>query len=137
MQPPGHPILLKAVALWLVVLAAAVANAALREKLLAPWLGRRPSLPLSGLLLSGLVLLISWVTMPFIGSSSEAVYHQVGLLWFLLTLSFELLLGRFLMRKPWREILQVFNLRKGDLFFLVLIATLVSPRLAAELQGLT
>jgi len=41
------------------------------------------------------------------------------------------------MRKPWREILQVFNLKKGDLFFLVLIATLVSPRLAAELRGLT
>ncbi len=127
----------KAVALWLVILAAALANAALREKLLAPRLGYGPSLPLSGLLLSGLFLLISRVSMPFIGSSSEAVYQQVGLLWFLLTLCFELLLGRFLMKKPWLEILQVFNLRKGDLFSLVLIATLVSPWLAAELQGLT
>lgn len=131
------PLFSKAVGLWLVVLLAAVANAALREKLLASWLGRGPSLPVSGLILSGLILLISCVTMPFIGSSSEAVYDQVGLLWFVLTLSCELLMGRFLMKKPWPLIFQVFNLKKGDLFSLVLIATLASPRLAAELRGLT
>jgi len=115
---------------------AAVVNAGIREKLLVPAIGPCIALPVSGLVLSIVIFLVVFLTIPLVGSLTGRRYFYVGLYWAVLTLSFELLFGHFAAGKSWQEIMQVFNVRKGDLFILVLLATLISPWLSARLRGL-
>lgn len=129
-------LLVKATGIWLIIVPVAIGNAAVREKLLAPAIGSAAALPLSGLLLSALVLLVAYGCVPLFSASESKAYVLVGVVWFTLTLAFEFLFGRFVAGKPWQEILQVFNITDGDLFVVVLLATLLSPFLAAKLRGL-
>ncbi len=129
-------ILLKAMGIWLVIVVAAILNGTFREKVLVPTIGANVALPLSGILLAVLVFIITLILISFIGSQDYQVYIWVGIFWVVLTLSFEFLLGHFVAGKPWHEILQVFNVKKGDLFVVVLFITAVSPWLAAKVRGI-
>ena len=129
-------LLLKTIGIWLIIVILAILNGAIREKLLTPNIGSSIALPMSGLLLSILILLVAFVTMPFFGSSESKTYIFIGAIWFLLTLSFEFLFGHFVVGKSWHEIIKVFDIKKGDLFTVTLFATLISPWLSAKLRGL-
>jgi len=48
---------------------------------------------------------------------------EIGLLCASLTLLFEFVFGHFTAGKVWKKIIIVFNLKKGDLFILVLLAS--------------
>lgn len=129
-------LLFKAVAIWLVILVMAIINAGIREKILTPTIGSGLALPTSGLLLSIIVFLIAFVSTPFFGSMESKAYITIGVAWFALTLSFEFLFGHFVTGQAWLEIVQVFDVRKGNLFVVALLATLVAPWLSAKARGL-
>ncbi len=129
-------ILFKATGIWFVIVVAAIFNGVFRESVLVPAVGADLALPLSGVTLAVLVFLVTLFLISFIGSSKQKTYIHVGLLWVVLTLSFEFLFGHFVVGKPWHEIMQVFNIRKGDLFIIVLFITAISPWAAAKLKGI-
>jgi hypothetical protein len=126
----------KAVGIWLLMVVAAILNAALREKVLLPLFGIRAALPLSGIVLSGLVFVITLLCIQFINSPDGSTYLGIGLLWVTLTVAFEFIFGHYVLGKSWEEIVQIFNITKGDLFSLVLVTSAVSPWLCAKLRGL-
>jgi len=126
----------KATAIWFLLVILAIINAGLREKVLGPVFGSGFALPVSGLLLSIVIFIVSFVCAPVFRPSESKTYILVGAVWCLLTLSFEFLFGHFVAGRHWQEIVQVFNVGKGDLFLLVLLATLVSPWLSAKLRNL-
>ena len=130
----GMPI--KAIGIWLVFVISAILNGVFREKVLVPAIGTSIALPLSGVILAALVFLVTLMLVPFINSSESTVYFVIGFLWVGLTLSFEFFFGRFVAGKSWQEIMQVFNVKKGDLFIFVLAITAVSPWVAAKLRGI-
>ena len=129
-------ILLKGTGIWFVIVIAAILNGTFREKILVPAIGSSMALPLSGILLAVLVFLVAFMLVSTIGSSETKVYILLGLLWVLLTLSFEFLFGHFIVGRSWHEIMQVFNVMKGDLFIVVLVITGISPWLAAKARGI-
>jgi len=57
-------LVVKALAIWLTILCAAVANGALREGVLIPQLGKTPGLVLSGFSLSALIVAITFSALP-------------------------------------------------------------------------
>ena len=126
---------IKVIALWLAMLSMAIVNAVIREKLLAPIVGYGVALPASGLILSVFIFLIAYISVPFFGSLGSRAYISVGIAWFGLTLSFEFLFGHFVAGKRWLEIMQVFDVTKGNLFTVALLSTLVAPWLAANARG--
>lgn len=126
----------KTLGIWLVMVMAAIVNAAIREKAIAPAIGPKAALPVSGLTLSLFIFLIVYAAIPLFGSLQPKTCFQIGLVWVALTLCFEFLFGHFGAGKSWREILQVFNVARGDLFMVALITTLISPWIAAKLRGL-
>ncbi len=128
-------ILIKATGIWLVIVLAAILNGTLREKVLVPMLGASAALPLSGISLAALVFVVSLTFVPFIAASGTRAYVMIGLLWLVLTLLFEFIFGHFVAGKSWQDIAQVFNVKKGDLFLLVLVVTAISPWLAAKIRG--
>lgn len=131
-----NALLLRASGIWLVIVVAAVANGLFREAVLVPLTGAAAALPLSGILLSILVVLVAFATVAFLGAPAPRTLWLVGLFWVALTLAFEFLFGHFVAGKPWREILQVFDVGSGNLFLLVLVVTALAPRLAGRLRGI-
>lgn len=126
----------KSIAIWIVLVIMAILNGLLRDLLLSPLLGNSISLFLSGLTLSTLVFLVSYLSVRFIGVTRLQHCILIGFFWVLLTLSFEYLFAHYVVGKSWQDINQIFNLEKGDLFIVVLIITALSPWFAAKLRKL-
>lgn len=112
-----------------------MANGTFRQYVLVPNLGMAVALPLSGLTLSLLVLVMTYLCTGFLGVESRSACFLVGAQWVLMTLAFEFLFGHFAVGKPWSELLQTFNILKGDLFSLVLLVTFFAPYLMAKAKG--
>ena len=114
-------------AAWLPMVFIAVANGALREAWLAPRLGELRGRQLSTLLL--LALFTAYMAAVFrawpIESARQAA--ALGLAWLALTLAFEFLLGRFVSRRSWREMLSEYTLAAGRLWVLVPLWIAVAP----------
>ena len=124
----------KAFAIWLALLASAVANGALREAVLIPWLGKTPGLVLSGALLSALILGITFIALPWIGAHRLSQLIGIGLGWLVLTLAFELSFGRF-QGKSWESIFEAYSFKDGNIWPVVLLVTAVAPYVAARFRG--
>ena len=128
--------LTKAAALWLAILALAMANGALREKWLVPTLGSIPALILSGVLLSGCILVVALLGAPWYGPLSGAQWLGIGALWLALTLAFEFGFGRLVQHKAWAELFEAYSFKGGNIWPLVLLVVLLAPWLAARLRDL-
>ena len=128
--------LIKATAIWLVIVLVAILNGSLRDIVLVPWLGMELALPLSGVFLSMLIFLLTLLLIPFVNLSKQKTCLWIGLMWLVFTLAFEFIFGYFVVGKSWREIQQVFDWRDGNLFSLVIFVTTFSPWVAAKVRGL-
>lgn len=124
----------KAITVWLVILGLAFSNAALRELVLIPRLGKVQGLTLSGVVLSLLVLLVAFGSVPWLGARVASAWIAIGLGWFVLTLAFDLVLGWF-QRKPMHLLFEAYLFKQGNLWPVVLLVTAIAPYLAARLRG--
>ncbi len=129
-------LILKASLIWLGMMFLAIANGLFREHALAHLFDADLALPLSGLTLSFLILLVTYLAFPLLGIQSAGIYFAIGLQWISMTLAFEFLFGHYVVGKPWGEILQVFNLARGDLFLVALLASLFAPWLIARVKDI-
>ena len=125
----GWRIYARAAADWLLVLALAIANGALREAVLVPLAGATGARFASGVLLIACILAVAAWRVPRLGASTPAVLWRVGALWLALTLAFEFAFGALVQRKSANELLAPYAFAGGDLWPLVLVATFVGPRL--------
>ena len=129
-------VFLKAFVIWLLLLALAILNAGIREKLLASWFGPQLALPLSGLSLSLLIFLVTLLVAPLLKARKAVHYWMVGAIWLAMTISFEFLFGHLVIGHSWAKLLEAYNVSTGNLWLLVLLVTAVSPYLAARARGL-
>lgn len=127
----------KAFAIWLCILVVAIANGMLREAFLIPELGKVPGFILSGVLLSVLILAISYLALPWFGMWPPARYLAIGFGWLLLTLIFEFAFGHFIQGKPWAQLLEAHAFKDGNIWPIVLLVTVVAPYIAARMRGLS
>ena len=126
--------ILRALVVWLSLMVVAFANGALRELLLSPRLGGKIGHVFSTIILCGAIVLITWISMPWVGARTAAESWKVGGLWLGLTLSFEFLAGHFLFGNSWTALLADYNLAKGRIWVAVPIITLLAPRWAAMVR---
>jgi len=127
-------LVVKAIIVWLVILGLAFANAALREAVLVPWIGKVRGLTLSGVILSALVLGVAYATLPWIGASRVIELLAVGMGWLVFTFSFDLLMGA-IQGEPIRQQFDAYLFKRGNLWPVVLLVTASAPWLAAKLRG--
>ncbi len=129
-------LVVKVIGIWIFLALLAIVNGVIRDKLLAPKIGQKVSLPLSGVSLSLLIFCVTLILVPFLNISSAHGFWCVGIIWVLMTLAFEFLFGHYVVGEPWERIIEVFYLHRGNLYLLALVATLLSPCLAAKIRGL-
>jgi len=128
--------LLRAMLVWLLLCAVAIANGTVRQFLLVPHVGAYAGHVISSASLSLLILLATWAAIRWIGPSTAWHAWGIGAFWLALTVSFEFLAGHYLFRNPWSKLLADYDVRQGRVWVLVLIATTLAPRWAAGARGL-
>ncbi len=125
---------LKTSMIWIIIALFAILNGIFRESVLVSTLGPSMAISVSGLMLSLIVFIVTYLSFPLFGKHPSHTYFLIGLQWVVMTLVFELLFGHYVVGKPWSDILQVFNIMKGDLFIIVLVMSLLSPLLVAKIK---
>ena len=123
---------LKATGIWFIILVCAVINGAFREAVLVPIFGSPVALPASGLLLTGCIVAVSRWLLPRLGRLRRLQAICIGLFWLCLTLAFEFGFGRLVLHRPWEKLFEAYTFKNGDLWPLVLLATLIAPILAVR-----
>ena len=121
----------QAVLAWVLIIPLAILNGGLRERVLNK-LGDI-ALPLSGVILSICILMMAYILIPKIKNCKKGDYLVFGLLWFILSNLFDLLMylsegGGFI------DLLHSYNFLSGNLWILVVFTTLVAPTLAAKIK---
>lgn len=126
--------ILRALAVWCLLVVLAVLNGGVRDTWLGPRLGAPIGRAVSTLMLCGLIFLTSWATIGWIRPATRADAFEVGVVWLALTLAFEFGVGHYGFGKPWRELLADYDLSRGRIWIAVLIVTLFAPLCAARLR---
>jgi hypothetical protein len=126
--------IIRAVVIWCGLLVIASINGIAREAVLITRLGDVAGRAVSTLALSALIVIVTWISIGWIAPQSAAQAWAVGVIWVCLTLAFEFLAGHYLFHNPWSRLLEDYNLVAGRIWILVLITTLVAPRVCADLR---
>jgi hypothetical protein len=127
------PFAIKALLAWCILMLTAVGNGLLREKALNPLLGERWALPLSGIILSILIIGITQTLLPWLGPLSDTRLWLLGGFWLLLTVGFEFAFGRLVAERSWPQLLEAYDPTGGNLWLLVLATTAAAPWLASRI----
>jgi hypothetical protein len=125
----------RAAVIWLGIVCFAVVNGMVRDEIVAPRLGENFALPLSGFILSIIVFVVAYFSFSFMGAKTRITCVFIGIQWVLMTLTFEFVFGHFVVGKSWSDLIQVFNVARGNLFLLVLFVSFLSPSIVAKTKG--
>jgi hypothetical protein len=128
-------VIVRALAVWGLLLVLAVLNGGVRDTWLSPVLGDTIGRAISSVLLALLILLATWLTIRWIGPTTPGQAMAVGALWVGLTLGFEFGVGHYGFGKSWAELLADYDLLRGRIWILVLLATFVAPMLTFTIRG--
>ncbi len=126
---------LKTSLIWLMIALLAIINGIFRESILVSAMDQSMAIAVSGLTLSLIIFMVTYVSFPLFGKHHALTYFFIGVQWVVMTLLFEFLFGHYVLDKPWFCILQVFNIVKGDPMLLVLFVSLFSPLLVARIKN--
>ena len=126
---------LKALVAWFGILVLAMANGGFREGMLVPALGPFAAQLLSGIMLCSFIFLAGLLAVRWFGRLRAAQYWAVGLYWLVLTLIFEFGFGLWVQHKDWPELLAAYTFQGGNIWPVVLLATIVAPWAGARVQG--
>ena len=127
--------ILKSLLVWVCFIPAAILNGGLREHVLARALGEKWALPLSGIILSACIFLITWLLLPrTVKALSSKDSLRIGICWVFLTIAFEFASG-LAGGNTIKELLAAYNPLTGNLWLIVLVTTLLSPVIAGRVSG--
>ena len=119
---------------WLGLSALAVVNGIARDALYLERLGERRAHQVATVVLLLLMLGYTWLVHQRWPLPGQGAAWQVGLVWLVLTVAFEVGLGR-LQGRSWAELLASYDLLSGNLWVLVPLATLVLPPVVRWMSG--
>ena len=125
--------LLRALAVWLLIMAGETLNGALRRLLFSAdviFAMRQVSVVVGVLI----VFAVSWLCVPWLRLRTTRSALAVGALWIVLTLVFEVSIGR-LTGLSWSQMLAEYDLTRGGIMPLGLLAMGLAPWLVQRLRA--
>ena len=128
-------IFLRSIIVWLVFIIAESLNGTVRNFWLIPTLGDFWAHQISFVMGSILVVAIATIFVRWLDATRTSQLLSIGLLWLLLTLTFEICLGRFILSYSWKRIAADYNLLQGGLMPIGLILLMLAPLIAAKIRG--
>ncbi|MBD2214665.1 hypothetical protein H6G27_33175 [Nostoc linckia FACHB-104] len=128
-------VFLKSIIVWLVFILAESVNGTVRTLWLVPALGDFWAHQISFFTGSILVVAIATIFVKWLHATRTSQLLNIGILWMLLTLSFEIGLGRFVLAYSWQQIAADYNLLHGGLMPIGLVLLILAPLIAAKIRG--
>lgn len=112
---------------WPGMVVLAILNAAARQTGYGRWMNElraHQTSSVTGIILFGAYV---WALSRFwpIRSGREALL--IGLIWLVLTVTFEFVFGHYAMKHPWSKLLADYNVLRGRLWVLVLVWVTIAP----------
>lgn len=107
----------------------------LRTLFLAPRFGDFPSRQFSVFTASLLNFALAYTLTPWLGAPTRRARLAIGAAWLLLTVAFELTLGRFVFGLSWNRLTEDFRIWDGGLLPIGLVLLALTPLLAASLRA--
>ncbi len=127
--------LFRAVAVWLVIIAAETVHGVLRGILLVPLVGDPHARQIGVFVGSLLVFAVAFLGIRWIATGTRLQLLGVGVLWVVLTVLFEIGLGRLVLGLPWERITEDYDASRGGFLAFGLLFMAMSPLLAAGVRG--
>lgn len=124
----------KAILVWLLIIVVESVHGVLRNLFVAPAVGDFEARQAGVFIGSALIVLIAWLTAPWLNLNGRAQFAGVGLLWVGLTLVFEFSLG-VAMGLSWERTTSDYNVVRGGLLPLGLVVMAFAPYAGARLRG--
>jgi hypothetical protein len=128
-------IFLRSIIVWLAMMAAETLHGTARILWLAPYVGDLYARQLSFFTGTILILAIATLFVPWLRASRFSQLLGIGVLWAILTLAFEIGLGRLILGYSWERVLADYNLSQGGLMSIGLVTLTCSPLIAARIRG--
>jgi len=130
-----HPRLyVYAVGVWLGLTVLAVLNGILRNYTYARAVGDYAAHIISSIVLIAIVFLITFVFLRLVRLDYDLIdLVIVGAAWVALTVAFEFLFGHYVAGHPWSRLLADYNIFKGRVWALVLLAVFLGPLIMGRL----
>jgi len=125
----------KAIIIWLLLIVAEIVHGIARGILLVPHVGHSRSNQIGVFTGSIIILVIAVVFVRWIGATRPVHLFLVGFLWLALTLTFEILFGRFVVGASWERLAADYNVLKGGLLPIGMLILLMSPLIAWKIRG--
>jgi hypothetical protein len=117
----------RALAIWLLLLILALLNGAIREALVTPRFGEQGGHIISTAILCAAIIIVAWFSISWIGPKNGREALVVGIVWVALTIAFEFLAGHYAFGNSWERLIADYNVFRGRIWILVLLANLVAP----------
>ncbi|TWU44159.1 hypothetical protein Q31b_16950 [Novipirellula aureliae] len=127
-------IVVHSLAIWLALIVAEIIHGILRAITLVPLFGEFRSNQIGVFTGSAIILVIAYFSIRWIGAESRLERLVVGAIWLLLTVTFELCFGRFVVGLSWERLAADYNLLQGGLMPIGLLVLFFSPMVAAKLR---
>jgi hypothetical protein len=125
---------LKGVAVWVCIIIVEVLHGIARTMFLAPLVGDFRARQIAVFTGSFLIVLVaaSFISWLRPANAREAAY--VGIVWLVLTLTFEITFGRYVVHASWSRIASDYNLVRGGLLPIGLLVLTAAPLIAAKIR---
>lgn len=118
---------------WMLIAAVETVHGILRVRFLNPLVGDHRARQIAVFSGSALILLMARFVVPPLDIHSRMGLLSVGLLWLLLMLAYEIILGRWVFHLSWKRIGSDFDLRQGGLLVFGMILLFLAPLLVMRL----
>ena len=123
----------KSILIWLSIIPLAILNGILRESVIAPLIGMKYALPVSGISLCLLIFIVSLIFIPKLGKGTKKTYWIIGGLWTSLTILFETIMG-LASGNNFDEMIKAYDITTGNLWLLVVIFVGIIPLRIAKIK---
>ena len=124
----------RAVLVWMLIILVETLHGAVREIFIAPRIGDLHARQVGVLIGSLIIFGIACLTTRWIGTRTRGASLGVGILWVILTLTFEIVFGR-ISGASWDRISSDYNPASGGFMLFGLAFMCVAPLLAARLRN--
>jgi hypothetical protein len=112
---------------WLGLVILAILNGILRVKGYSAYMSELCAHQLSTLIGICLFAIFFWALSKIFPLASPKQAWIIGVIWLVLTISFEFLFGHFIMDHSWGKLFADYNILKGRVWMLILFWTFIGP----------
>ncbi|MBK7708171.1 MAG: hypothetical protein IPJ30_21080 [Acidobacteria bacterium] len=126
---------IRTLAVWLLLIFVESVHGTLRQMFLAPLVGDFTARRIAFFVALGLILAVALLTIRWLDAPSRKSLYVAGLIWMILTASFEFLIGRFVMNLSWDRIFEDYDVTRGGLMAFGLLSLVFAPTIAIRIRG--